>query len=66
MSFGGDCGESRQPECKKLRMTVCAYLRELGRESPNTSQDEMHETREGCPCALHKQVIHRALEQPVS
>jgi len=65
MNSGGDYGESRQPECKKLRVTVCAYLWKLGRESPNTSQDEMHETREGRPCVLHKQVISRALERLV-
>jgi len=38
-----DCEKSRQSERHKARVAVRAYRWELGRESPNTSWDEMHE-----------------------
>lgn len=40
-----DCEKTRQSERHKVRVAVRAYRWELGRESPNASWNEMHETK---------------------
>jgi len=51
MNSEGYCGKSKQPERKRLRVAGYAYLWKRGREPPNASWDEIHETREA-RCAI--------------